>query len=90
MLVRVQHATEHESRVSARQRFNGSKKMPTDISYGRRDLLGAAANRMKKVRKLLAFLVLVASLLLIFVQFGPSVVFGSEAAGSSHVRAGAH
>jgi hypothetical protein len=32
--------------------------------------------------------VLVASLL-IFVQFGPSVVFGSEAAGSSHVRAGA-
>jgi hypothetical protein len=63
--------------------------MPTDISYGRRDFLGAAANRMKKARKLLAFVVLVASLLLICVQFGPSVVFDSEAAGSSHMRAGA-
>jgi hypothetical protein len=88
MPVRVQHATEHESRVFARQRFNGSKKMPADISHGRRDFLGAAANK-KRVRKLLAFVVLVASLVLIFVQFGPSVVFGSEAAGSSHVRAGA-
>jgi hypothetical protein len=63
--------------------------MPADISHGRRDFLGAAANRMKKGRKLLALLVLVASLLLIIVQFGPSVVFGSEAAGSSHMRAGA-
>ena len=62
--------------------------MLTDISSGRCDFLGAAATKMKKVRKLLAFVVLVASLL-IFVQFGPSVAFGSEAAGSSHVRAGA-
>ena len=29
--------------------------MPTDSSYGSRDFLGTAANRMKKVRKLLAF-----------------------------------
>jgi hypothetical protein len=63
--------------------------MRTDSSYGRRDLLGTAANRMKKVRKLLAFVVLVASFLLIFVQFGPSVVIASEATGLSHVRAGA-
>ena len=63
--------------------------MPTDISHGCRDFLGASANRRKKARKMLAFIVLVASLLLICVQFGPSVVFGSEAAGSSHMRAGA-
>jgi hypothetical protein len=63
--------------------------MPTDISYGRRDFLGAAANRMKKARKLLAIIMLVASLLLVSLQFGPSVVFGSEATGSSHMRAGA-
>jgi hypothetical protein len=63
--------------------------MPADISYGRRDFLSVAANRMKKARNLLAFVVLVATLLLIFVQFGPSVVFGSEAASSSHIRVGA-
>jgi hypothetical protein len=63
--------------------------MPTDSSYGSRDFRGTAANRMKKVRKLLAFVVLLASILLILVQFGPSVVVGSEATGSSHVRAGA-
>lgn len=63
--------------------------MPTDMSYGRREFIGVAANRMKKASKLLAFIVLVASLLLICMQFGPPVVFGSEAAGSSHMRAGA-
>ena len=46
-------------------------------------------NRMKKMRKLLALAVLAAIALLMLVQFGPSVVFGSEPAGSSHVRAGA-
>ena len=63
--------------------------MPIDISYGRRDFLGAAANRMKKARNLLASVVLVATVLLIVIQFGPSVVFGSEAAVSSHMRVGA-
>ena len=63
--------------------------MRTDSSYGRRNLRGSAASSMKKVRKLFAFVVLVASLLLIFVQFGPSVVIGSAATGLSHVRAGA-
>jgi hypothetical protein len=44
---------------------------------------------MKKMRKLLALAVLAAIALLLLVQFGPSVVFGSEAAASGHVRAGA-
>jgi hypothetical protein len=64
--------------------------MPNDISHGRRHFPGAAANRMKKMRKLLALAVLVASLLLMFVPFGPSVVFGSEPTGSSHARVGAY
>jgi uncharacterized Tic20 family protein len=63
--------------------------MLTDISSGHCDFLGAAATKMKKVRKLLVFVVLVASLLIFAQLFGPSVVFDSEAAGSSHVRAGA-
>ncbi|MCK1541136.1 hypothetical protein IVA87_31695 [Bradyrhizobium sp. 147] len=50
---------------------------------------GTAAHGMMKVRKLLAFIVLGASLLLILVQFGPAVVFESEAASSTHMRAGA-
>jgi hypothetical protein len=45
---------------------------------------------MTKMRKLLVLAVLVAIALLMLVQFGPSVVFGEEPAGSSHVRAGAH
>jgi hypothetical protein len=45
--------------------------MPTDSSYGSRDYLGTAANRMKKVRKLLAFVVLLASVLLIFCSSAP-------------------
>jgi hypothetical protein len=46
-------------------------------------------NRMKTMRKFLVLAVLVAIALLMLVQFGPSVVFGGEAAGSSHVRVGA-
>jgi len=63
--------------------------MPTDSSYGSRDFLGTAANRMKKVRKLLAFVRAARECSSDFVQFGPSVVVGSVATGSSHVRAGA-
>jgi hypothetical protein len=43
---------------------------------------------MKKIRRLLVLAVLVAIALLMLVQFGPSVVFGGETAGSSYVRAG--
>ena len=41
------------------------------------------------MRKFLVLAVLAAIALLMLVQFGPSVVFGSEPAGSSRVRAGA-
>ena len=41
------------------------------------------------MRKLLVLTVLVAIAILMLVQFGPSVVFGGESAGSSYVRAGA-
>ncbi len=41
------------------------------------------------MRKLLALVVLLAIVLLMLVQFGPSAVFGGEPAGSSHVRTGA-
>lgn len=43
---------------------------------------------MKKIRKLLALVALAAIVLLMLVQFGPTVVFGGEA-GSIHVQAGA-
>ena len=42
------------------------------------------------MRNLFALVALATIVLLMLVQFGPSVVFGSEAAGSNQVRAGAH
>jgi hypothetical protein len=40
------------------------------------------------MRKLLALVAIATCVFLMLLQFGPSVVFGSEPAGSSHVRAG--
>lgn len=40
------------------------------------------------MRKLFALTALAAVILLMLVQFGPSVIFGSKQAETSHVRAG--
>jgi hypothetical protein len=44
---------------------------------------------MKQMRKLVALAALAAIVLLMLVQFGPPVVFGSKPAETSHMRAGA-
>jgi uncharacterized Tic20 family protein len=43
---------------------------------------------MKQMRMLFALIALAAIVLLMLVQFGPPVVFGSKQAETSHVRAG--
>jgi hypothetical protein len=51
-------------------------------------ILEGIEQKDKTMRKLLVLVVLAIFVCLMLLQFGPSVAFGSEPAGSSHVRAG--
>jgi hypothetical protein len=57
----------------------GAKLMPN----------GSDRERVKR-EKLVSFLVLVAILLLLFMQFGPSAIFGTETEGDHHMSDGGH